>query len=113
VDPEWAKFKELLEAAYTKELEKMKLILQLVPFENIDFAECRSVARLSKFLQKQVDEDTSVIVAACPAHKSDEVEQVILDFKEAHKALKANLNLAYPKKEQRAPPRPTRGPGTR
>ena len=92
---EWPEFKRLLEEAYTRESDEVKRI----PFDAIDWAESPSIERLPKYLEKQVDEDTCVIVASCPGSKMEEVERVIMQFKRDHKALRSNLNLAYSQKE--------------
>lgn len=92
---EWPELKRLLEECYKREADEVALI----PFKRIDWAECPDVDRLPRYLEKQVDEDTCVIVASCPGSKMEVVQQVIMQFKKDHKALRSNLNLAYSQKE--------------
>jgi hypothetical protein len=92
---EWPEFKRVLETAYKKGSDEVKRI----PFDKIAWGEFPSVEGLPRYLNKQVDADTCVIVASCPGSKMAGVEQVITDFKKEHKSLRANLNLAYSQKE--------------
>ena len=92
---EWPELKRLLEECYKREADEVRLI----PFDDIDWAECPSVIRLPEYLKKQVDQDTCVIVASCPGSKMQEVQDVIMQFKQQNKYLQAHLNLAYSQKE--------------
>ena len=62
-----------------------------------------AATKLAKYIQKNADDTTCVIVASCPGSKMEAVEEVIIAFKKAcvgeRAGLKANLNLAYSQKE--------------
>ena len=72
--------------------------IKLVKFEDISTAQT-DCSKLSQYLERNVHEDTVVIVASCPGPKMAEAEASIMQFKRSHKALRSNVQLGYCQKE--------------
>ena len=87
---EWPIFFDLLKQCYKEQAHEIKRI----KFEDISTAQT-DISKLAVYLERNVHDDTCVIVASCPGGKMDEVEPMIAQFKRENKALKSNVQLGY------------------
>jgi len=87
---EWPIFFELLRKGFREHAHE----IERIPFDELQETKV-DVTRLQKYLEKTVEDDTFVIVAACPAAKMAQVRSTIAQFKRENKVLKSNVQLGY------------------
>jgi hypothetical protein len=83
-------FFELLEMRYrvrAHEIERIK-------FEDLQELKL-DASRLQQYLERNVRDDTYVVVVACPASRTAEVGLLITQFKREHRSLRSNVQLGF------------------